>query len=112
VTMTTVPDGTSNTLLVAEKQLNPQAYSGDWHDDQGWIDSWDPDTVRYTGFTPSSDKNYLTDSWQGYRFGSAHTNGMLALFGDGSARFLPFSIDPTMFNRLGDRQDGQVVNLP
>jgi len=109
----TAADGLSNTLLVSEKQLNPANYAnGDWHDDQGWIDSWDPDTIRYTGFTPASDKQYGSLGWEGYRFGSTHPNGMVALFGDGACRFLTYTIDPVTFNRLGDRMDGGIVTLP
>ncbi len=113
--LATCPDGLSNTLLVSEKQLNPAAYyTGDWHDDQGWIDGWDPDTVRYTGFTPHSDKDYnqpVNGGWEGYRFGSAHPAGMNGLFGDGSVRFIKYSVEANLFNILGNRQDGQTVNL-
>ncbi|MFM8324355.1 MAG: DUF1559 domain-containing protein, partial [Pirellulaceae bacterium] len=42
VKMGDVTDGTSNTLVISEKQLNPLAYrTGDWHDDAGWADGWD-----------------------------------------------------------------------
>jgi len=112
-TVGAIPDGTSNTLLVSEKQLNPANYAtGDWHDDCGWMDGWDPDVVRYTGFQPNSDKSYNNQGgWEGYRFGSAHTSGINGLFGDGSVRHIKFSVDLTMFNRLGNRQDGQTVDL-
>src|SRR3954469_5933083 len=60
-TLSSVTDGLSNTLVVSEKQLNPAAYqSGDWHDDAGWADGWDPDVMRYTGFEPRPDKLYGT----------------------------------------------------
>jgi hypothetical protein len=35
----------------------------------------------------------------------------MVLLGDGSVRLLPFGIDLTTFNRLGIRNDGQVVTL-
>jgi prepilin-type processing-associated H-X9-DG protein len=111
VTMTSITDGTTNTLLIAEKQLNPNNYVfGDWHDDCGWADGWDPDIIRYTGFTPSSDSNYGRVGWEGYRFGSAHTGGMNGLMGDGSVRFISFNIDAVTFNFLGDRQDGRPLS--
>jgi prepilin-type N-terminal cleavage/methylation domain-containing protein/prepilin-type processing-associated H-X9-DG protein len=113
--LTDATDGLSNTLCVSEKQLNPAAYfTGDWHDDQGWIDGWDPDVIRYTAFQPNSDKLYGTPQnggWEGYRFGSNHTSGMNGLFGDGSVRFIRFTVDLTLFNNIGNRQDGQLVNL-
>jgi prepilin-type processing-associated H-X9-DG protein len=111
VTMNSMSDGTSNTLAVGEKQLNPQAYNtGDWHDDAGWADGWDPDVVRYTGFTPNPDSRYNNQGgWEGYRFGSCHPAGMNALMGDGSVRIINFSIDGNTFNAIGTRNGGEVV---
>jgi prepilin-type N-terminal cleavage/methylation domain-containing protein len=115
IPLTSCPDGLSNTLMVSEKQLNPVNYFvGDWHDDQGWIDGWDPDVVRYTAFPPFPDKMYgqgAYGGWAGYLFGSAHTSGINGVFGDGSVRMIRYSVDPTLFNNIGHRQDGQVVNL-
>jgi prepilin-type N-terminal cleavage/methylation domain-containing protein/prepilin-type processing-associated H-X9-DG protein len=114
-TFATATDGTSNTLVVSEKQLNPNSYAtGDWHDDAGWGDGWDPDVVRYTGFQPNPDKVYGTSAnggWEGYRFGSAHPSGINSLFGDGSVRHIRYSVDLTLFNRLGDASDGATVDL-
>jgi prepilin-type N-terminal cleavage/methylation domain-containing protein/prepilin-type processing-associated H-X9-DG protein len=114
-TLASVTDGLSNTLTAAEKQLNPALYLvGDWHDDAGWADGWDPDVIRYTAFTPHSDKDYGTPAnggWEGYRFGSAHPTGMNGLFGDGSVRFIRYSVNATLFNNIGNREDGQTVDL-
>jgi len=111
-TMGNIPDGTSNTLMIGEKQLNWQAYvTGDWHDDAGWADGWDPDVARYTGFEPRSDKQYGQVGWEGYRFGSAHATGMNGVFGDGSVRFIKYGVNATLFNAIGGRDDGQVVDL-
>lgn len=108
-----VIDGTSNTLMIAEKWLNRNNYAtGDWHDDQGWMDGWDPDVVRYTGFQPIKDRAGSPYGWDGYMFGSAHGTSMHALYADGSVRGLPYSVDLTLFNRLGDRMDGVAVNVP
>lgn len=104
-----VKDGLSNTLLISEKRLDPNNYfAGDWHDDQGWIDGWDPDVVRYTGYVPQKDEIGVVS---GYEFGSAHTSGVNALFGDGSVRSIRYTVDPTLFNNLGHRFDGAVVDL-
>lgn len=113
VKMGDVTDGTSNTLVISEKQLNPLAYrTGDWHDDAGWADGWDPDVIRYTGFQPNSDSRYgRQGGWEGYRFGSAHPAVMGAAMADGSVRFITFNIDLTLFNRLGHRADGESVDL-
>jgi prepilin-type N-terminal cleavage/methylation domain-containing protein len=110
VRMSHITDGTSNTLVVTEKQLNPANYStGDWHDDQGWIDGWDPDVVRYGGFSPAPDSQYGTIGWEGYRVGSTHPSGVMGLLADGSVRGIAYSINPTIFNNLSDRRDGNVI---
>jgi prepilin-type N-terminal cleavage/methylation domain-containing protein/prepilin-type processing-associated H-X9-DG protein len=105
-TFASVADGLSNTLCVSEKRLDIRNYdSGDWHDDQGWIDGWDPDVMRYTGGPPQRDAAGVS----GYEFGSAHPGGINGLFGDGSVRTIPYTIDPVVFNWLGHRSDGQVI---
>ena len=111
VTMAGISDGTSNTLLVAEKQLNPRNYTtGDWNDDCGWGDGWDPDVVRYTGFSPNPDRLYGNQGgWEGYRFGSAHPTGMHGLMGDGTVRTIPYSINLTIFNGLGTRNGNESI---
>lgn len=110
--MADITDGLSQTLLIAEKHLHFQRYeTGDWHDDAGWADGWDPDVVRYTGYFPKSDRRFNDDQdpKAGYRFGSAHSGGMNALLVDGSVQFIRFEIDPDLFNRLGLRNDGQLI---
>jgi len=114
-TLASVTDGLSNTMTVSEKQLNPAAYfTGDWHDDAGWADGWDPDVIRYSAFEPRSDKLYGTPAnggWEGYRFGSAHGSGINALFGDGSVRHIKYTVDRNLFNWLGHKSDGNAINL-
>ncbi len=102
-----VKDGMSNTLILGEKRLNPANYlSGDWDDDRGWTDGWDPDIVRSSNWAPAQDD----PSKSGYEMGSAHSGGFNAAFGDGSVKLISYSIDPTLFGYLGDRRDGQVIN--
>jgi prepilin-type N-terminal cleavage/methylation domain-containing protein/prepilin-type processing-associated H-X9-DG protein len=107
-----IPDGTSNTMMVSEKWLNSLRYeAGDWHDDAGWSDGWDPDIMRYTAFPPIKDSNGSPYGWDGYMVGSAHPAGVNALFADGSVRGVHYDIDLTLFNHLGDRMDGTVIDL-
>ena len=112
VTMVGIVDGTSNTVVFSEKQIAPANYfNGDWHDDCGWADGWDPDTVRYAAFAPNPDTRYGNQGgWEGYRVGSNHGSGFQVAFADGSARMLSYSIDRRTFNWLADRRDGQVLN--
>ena len=110
-----VVDGLSSTMIVGEKRLRPAAYdSGDWHDDRGWSDGWDPDTIRSTGFQPGVDTNDRNGDGTlgddvGYDFGSAHAAIFTCMFADGSVRATSYSFDQITFNRLGHRSDGKVV---
>jgi prepilin-type N-terminal cleavage/methylation domain-containing protein len=71
-------DGTSNTVALGEKMLRIAAYNtGDWHDDRGWTDGWDPDIIRYTAYKPYADQltSPAPDGFDvGYHFGSARTS--------------------------------------
>jgi prepilin-type N-terminal cleavage/methylation domain-containing protein len=118
-TFGSITDGSSNTLMAGEKWLNQLNYDqGDWHDDRGWTDGWDPDIVRYTGFAPMRDAP--DNKWPankviidpGYHFGSAHPTGFNVLLGDGSVRPLSYTIDPVLFNNLGHRSDGAEIKWP
>jgi len=122
VTFPAITDGSSNTLLISEKWLRPDRYLGnDWMDDQGWCCGWDPDIVRCTGgITLKQDfiwqqnihqPKYGHDEWnQGFGFGSAHPSGVNALFGDGSCRPVPYSVDPRVWYRAGCRFDSMVFS--
>ena len=105
-----ITDGASNTLMVGEKWLNPMRYTaGDWHDDRGWTDGWDPDIVRYTAFKPVPDSEATGYGWEGYQFGGPHTAIFNSVFGDGSVHSINFNVDATVFNNLGSRMDGSVI---
>lgn len=115
-----ISDGTSNTMMLGEKWLNPVDYSsGEWYDDRGWTDGWDPDTVRFTAYTPQPDGTLICppgltcnndgdrEYYGAFRFGAAHQAGFNAIFADGSVRLISFSVEPNLFNFLADRQDGK-----
>ncbi len=118
--MAMISDGTSNTLLLGEKYVRTDLYTGgSYSDDRGWTDGWDPDTMRSTCFKPLGDADpigftddniygEMTDVWQ---FGSAHPGSFNAVFADGSVHTINFDIDITLFNNLGARNDEQVVDL-
>jgi prepilin-type processing-associated H-X9-DG protein len=115
-TFADILDGSSNTIMIGEKLLNPDNYSsGDWHDDRGWTDGWDPDTVRSTGFDYGLDRNKLLpgEDWRifGFKFGSAHPGAANFVLADGSVRSSNYTIDKQIFNWLGDRRDGNMVEF-
>lgn len=105
-----VTDGTSNTLLVAEKRLNATELGQNQPDDnEGYTAGWDEDTMRLTSEAPAPD---FHGSGPGpHIFGAAHSGGFNAALTDGSVRALSYSIDLTVFGRLGNKNDGQTANL-
>ncbi len=107
-----IKDGTSKTMMVFEKRLRPPyALQGD--DDRGWSDGWDLDTVRSTYCTPHQDSPQdVVGGRSALTPGSAHESGLNAVFADGSVATINYSIDIDTFNRLGHRDDGEVVALP
>jgi prepilin-type N-terminal cleavage/methylation domain-containing protein len=115
-----ITDGSSNTMVVSEKRIQPQlSATGAWYDDRGWSDGWDPDTLRTTICIPSADQDYPmnADGSEGpqaaavaYQFGSAHVAGINAGFADASVRTLNYDIDVEIFNYLGHRADDQLID--
>lgn len=124
-----VPDGTSNTVMVAEKWLHPQRHGVDGGDNEPWVNAgWDEDVVRIGGGTytythpktgtsvtvprtpqhNSDAPNYR--SWN-QTFGSSHDGGMNAAMGDGSVRFVRYSVDATVWAGSCTRDGGEVVQL-
>lgn len=53
----------------------------------------------------------MVDSALFYRFGSKHTGGANFVLGDGSVRFLSFTVNATSFMRLCKSDDGQVLDI-
>jgi prepilin-type N-terminal cleavage/methylation domain-containing protein/prepilin-type processing-associated H-X9-DG protein len=101
-----ISDGSSNTMVIGEKRLDPRFYElGEWHDDVGWTGGWDPDTLRSTACEYGPDEQVENTAFAAYRFGAAHPGGMNAGFADASVRTVNYDIDMEMFNRLGHRSD-------
>jgi prepilin-type N-terminal cleavage/methylation domain-containing protein/prepilin-type processing-associated H-X9-DG protein len=118
ISLSHIKDGTSNTLMIAEKRLIPVQYlTGAWHDDRGWTDGWDPDIMRLSSAPFGSDTRAQSDQDSGlvgdigYHFGSAHPNGMNVAFADGSVKYMPFTMNRENFNRMGHRADSQTVDM-
>jgi hypothetical protein len=107
-----ITDGTSTTLVVADKRLNLAQLGQRQHDDnEGYTSGWDEDTIRRTNDQPSPDYfATIPDGDGGKLFGSSHTAGFCAAFADGSVHFLHYTIDNGVWRRLGDKSDGEVVS--
>ena len=85
-----ITDGLSNTIIVGERQCNITRRNDPtmWDENNGWIDGYDWDTVRwgYAIFAPdyrSTSINYSR------KFGSQHPGGCQFAYADGSVRIAP-----------------------
>jgi prepilin-type N-terminal cleavage/methylation domain-containing protein len=115
---TDISDGTSNTLLVAEKCLNIGLLGKDQtDDDSGYVDGWDWDCMRWGYFQPSPDWNDDTPAFQHSGrvslhscFGGSHPSGFTAGMCDGSVRLISFSVSLDVFKRTSSRNDGVAYN--
>ncbi len=134
VTMGSIRDGTSHTLLAAEKAVRTTEYlSGVWPEEYGQFNPRElygvmrsvhvetdsnGNVTRF--FPPISDsiggaiasgaprklRSGTTDYDQYERgFGSSHPSGFNAVMGDGSVRAINYSVDPLALNRVGKRAD-------
>jgi len=102
-------DGLHQTLILGDKKRirGNVGFRGD--DNEGFTSGWDHDMVRRTDVAPLPDDGAENDG----RFGGLHAGGFNGLLGDGSVRFIRFSIQccdsTTTFFRLGHKSDGQVL---
>lgn len=113
-----VTDGTSNSIMAAEKCLPRMRHGTDGGDNERWNNAgWDECVFRYH-FPPLSDQdkraivtgsssnpNDGSNVWRRY-FGSSHPGGLNAVFGDGSVRFASFTVDPVAWMRACVIDDG------
>lgn len=110
-----ISDGLSNTYMVGEKSLNPDAYESDGGIDGGDTHSmyqgydWDINRWAAPGLPATPD----TPGFNGFeRFGSAHPGVWQVVLCDGSVKSLPYDMDIGIHQRLANREDGTVVELP
>jgi prepilin-type N-terminal cleavage/methylation domain-containing protein/prepilin-type processing-associated H-X9-DG protein len=127
-----IPDGTSNTIAMGEVRPSCSAFQ--------WVNGWTLSeglwfaTTAPINFNTSREEAPMVSSGGGGRgggttnvvpghdwdddfntnmgFKSRHQGGANFLLADGSTRFLPETIDYTVYQRLGARDDGEPVELP
>lgn len=106
-----IRDGTTHTLLLGEKSLNPSLYE-DWDaggDASSMYEGHDLEANRYGGTS-----HPLTPDIPGvsatHRFGGPHIGTCLFALCDGSVRGINYDIDPVTFGYLANRKDGQVID--
>jgi prepilin-type N-terminal cleavage/methylation domain-containing protein/prepilin-type processing-associated H-X9-DG protein len=133
ITFAQISDGTSNTLMISEKWLNPHQWGNDGGDNEAYVNAgWDEDVVRIGGGTftytnpntgtsvtiprtPQMDSDAPNPSsgaiWN-QQFGSSHSSGVNALMCDGSVHMVPFSIDAATWAAVCSRNGGETLELP
>jgi prepilin-type N-terminal cleavage/methylation domain-containing protein/prepilin-type processing-associated H-X9-DG protein len=117
-----ISDGTTNTYLIGEKHIYFEDYltGADRGDNETWCTGFNNDNFRVTSRTngtveatpiPDNTKVPTTDD-NIYRFGSSHSGGVNMSLCDGSVTTIAFDIDWQVHRNLGNREDGNPVQLP
>jgi prepilin-type N-terminal cleavage/methylation domain-containing protein/prepilin-type processing-associated H-X9-DG protein len=105
-----IHDGTSNTYMIGEKYLNPNAYvtGTDPADNESLYSGYNNDTNRSgNGWQPMQD---LAGTTNPDTFGSAHTGSFNMVFCDGSVHAISYGIDAETHRRLSCINDGLPVD--
>jgi prepilin-type N-terminal cleavage/methylation domain-containing protein/prepilin-type processing-associated H-X9-DG protein len=110
VTFTGITRGTSNTLLIGEKYMDPNNYTTgrDPGDNECMYTGINNDVARSANVVPLQDRRGLADTT---RFGSAHTGGCNFCLADGSVRTVSYSISIQAFRPAGDIRSGDPTPL-
>jgi prepilin-type N-terminal cleavage/methylation domain-containing protein/prepilin-type processing-associated H-X9-DG protein len=111
VTMSDITKGASNQVLIGEKYLNPNNYANgsDGGDNECMFTGLNNDVCRNTFNPPLLDRPGLSDT---QRFGSPHSSGINVVFGDGSIKFISYSIAQNVFQPMGDIRTTAPITLP
>jgi prepilin-type processing-associated H-X9-DG protein len=123
--MVEITDGSSNTIMVAEKYIDSSRYTppqtnldppdagatpNSGFTDAGYWGGYTWGTLRCSRGGPHRDSYPpIQAGWQ--MFGSAHPNGINAVFGDGSVRSISYGVPNAVFQLLCRKSDGLIVNL-
>ena len=103
-----VRDGTTHTIMLGEKYLNPDNYATglEKSDNESVYTGFNNDNFRSAFSPPLRDLRGLSDA---YLFGSIHVYGCGFTFCDGSVKTINYDVAPTVFTCLGNRNDGQII---
>lgn len=116
--ISSVTDGTSNVIMVSERQLfqNPRPNRPEERSSDGWAFGG-PATLMSTQFTPGKAGvidlvNPNVSSRHFSEAGSSHVGIVNVLMADGSGRSISINIDRRTWNNLGNMSQGAPVDLP
>ncbi len=111
-----ITDGTTNTLLVGEKYVNPDWYitGQDPGDNEGAMIGGNADVERWSGVSATGIWPLIQDTpgvnyW--LCFGSAHSDSFNVAFCDGAVRPIAYTIALGTFRCLCNRHDETVINV-
>jgi prepilin-type N-terminal cleavage/methylation domain-containing protein len=111
-----IADGTSHTLMVGEKFIDPNFYLDvGFADHHGVFTGEEAAQFRVTDphQLPQKDRILAGGAYDAngyYRFGSPHTNGFQAVLFDGSVHVIGYDTDPSIYRRMGNRDDGATLD--
>ena len=97
-------DGTSNTLMVGERAIDPSKSWG-WDATGTECDQW----MGTGDVSAGTDKLLDANPNNAIRFNSHHPGIAQFLLGDGSVRGLSYNIDFNTYGALGTRDGGEVI---
>jgi len=105
-----ITDGTSQCLLVSEKQVHWTTWGTAGGDNETWNNpGWDQDVLRIGGQDPEPDSKHPNNTqptfWSS-RFGSSHPTGLNVTRVDGSTSFVNFNVDKTIWLHFATINDG------
>ncbi len=111
-------DGTTSTILLGEKYLNPNNYSNgaDKGDSRSMYSGCSYDNERTTyglngmAGTPIRDRAEIAATVAFDMFGSAHVDICCFAFCDGSVHWIKYNIDVPTYQCLGCRNDGLTID--
>ena len=108
--MAAVTDGTSNTIMVGERYIARSRYTADDWGGESITRGFGWGIARRGWELPIPDSTNMFQCGQrAVRVGPLHRAGVR--LADGSVKFMPYSMDLTVYRNLCVRNDGNVVNL-
>jgi prepilin-type N-terminal cleavage/methylation domain-containing protein/prepilin-type processing-associated H-X9-DG protein len=105
IKLLSILDGTSNTVLVGDKQVDMAEQGSACADNNAFTDGWDWDIIRWGNNPPQPDFRG-PDPCVEMVFGSAHTGGINMVFCDGSVHFVRYQVTQAVFQAACVRNDG------